>query len=350
MSDWLWAAIELSQARAPAVLVTVAAVKGSAPRAAGAKILVSAETVVGTIGGGHLELKAIEIARAQLGQPSPALRRFPLGASLGQCCGGIANLLFEPLAMPSSWLKFAHDCARAGDQCVRVVPVRGEGAMIVSANDHAGTLGSAELDAVATLRARALLADGGGARLVDLGMGADARTCLLDPLQPEGPCVWLFGAGHVGRALVSVLAPVAAEIVWVDQRASEFPGQVAANVRVFVSDEPAAEVPAAPAGAFFLVMTHNHALDEQITEAILRRGDYLYFGLIGSQTKRRRFEQRLAARGIDAARLATMTCPIGVAGIGDKRPAAIAVATAAEVLQRFEEQSVGQAVPAARRA
>jgi len=351
MSDWLPAAIELSHARAPAVLVTVAAVKGSTPRAAGAKILVSAETVVGTIGGGHLELKAIEIARAQLGgQPAPALRRFPLGASLGQCCGGIANLLFEPLPAASICLQFARDCARAGGRCVRVVPVHGEGALIVSGNDHAGTLGSPAVDAVAMQRARALLADGGGARLVDLGTGADTRTCLLDPLQPEGPCVWLFGAGHVGRALVSVLAPVAAEIVWVDQRASEFPGQVAANVRVFVSDEPAAEVPAAPAGAFFLVMTHNHALDEQITEAILRRGDYLYFGLIGSQTKRRRFEQRLAARGIDAARLATMTCPIGVAGIGDKRPAAIAVATAAEVLQRFEEQSVGQAVPAARRA
>src|SRR5258706_14451484 len=108
MSDWLPAAIELSHARAPAVLVTVAAVKGSTPRAAGAKILVSAETVVGTIGGGHLELKAIEIARAQLGQPSPALLRFPLGASLGQCCGGLSPLLLSHPAGPQRCLKIAH--------------------------------------------------------------------------------------------------------------------------------------------------------------------------------------------------------------------------------------------------
>src|SRR5258706_8473878 len=149
MSDWLWAAIELSQARAPAVLVTVAAVKGSAPRAAGAKILVSEETVVGTIGGGHLELKAIEIARAQLGQPAPALRRFPLGASLGQCCGGIANLLFEPLPAPSICLQFARDCARAGGPCVRAAPVPRACALAVRGNDHAGTLGSPAVDAVA---------------------------------------------------------------------------------------------------------------------------------------------------------------------------------------------------------
>jgi xanthine dehydrogenase accessory factor len=103
-------------------------------------------------------------------------------------------------------------------------------------------------------------------------------------------------------------------------------------VTVEATDDPESLIDAAAADTCFLVMTHSHALDQALAERILRRGDFRYFGLIGSATKRRSFEQRLQQRGIAAALLQRMTCPIGVRGIEHKEPAAIAIAVAAEPL------------------
>lgn len=160
----------------------------------------------------------------------------------------------------------------------------------------------------------------------------------------------LFGAGHVGQALVRALADMPCRITWVDSRDAAFPTAVPANTTVVATDAPEAEVDAAPAGAYFLVMTHSHPLDQALTEHILRRADFDYFGLIGSDSKRRQFERRLAARGVAPAQLATMTCPIGVSGINDKRPAAIAIAVAAELLQRYEANQHRVAKPEQRSA
>jgi len=143
----------------------------------------------------------------------------------------------------------------------------------------------------------------------------------------------LFGAGHVARALVAVLAGLPCRVTWVDGRESEFPADVPRNVTIVVTDTPEAEVAAAPTGACFLVMTHSHPLDQALAEAILRRGAFAYFGLIGSVSKRRQFERRMAERGIPPERFADMICPIGVPGIKGKEPSSIAIAVAAQLLQ-----------------
>jgi xanthine dehydrogenase accessory factor len=109
--------------------------------------------------------------------------------------------------------------------------------------------------------------------------------------------------------------------------------QVPANVQVIESGEPALEVAAMPADSYYLVMTHSHALDFEICDRILRRGDARYCGLIGSQSKRRRFEKRYRQQGMPQATLDELVCPIGVHGVGSKKPAEIAVAVAAEVLR-----------------
>jgi xanthine dehydrogenase accessory factor len=199
-----------------------------------------------------------------------------------------------------------------------------------------GTLGDAALDAAAIDAARSLLRDDGATRLLEIGAGDAATTCLLDP---QYPCDWrivLFGAGHVGQAVVRALADLPCRITWVDSRDAVFPDMVPANTSVVATDIPEAEVDAASAGAYFLVMTHSHPLDQALTERIVQRADFAYFGLIGSASKRQQFERRLRARGIRPEQLATMTCPIGVPGINDKRPAAIAIAVAAELLQQYE--------------
>jgi xanthine dehydrogenase accessory protein XdhC len=145
--------------------------------------------------------------------------------------------------------------------------------------------------------------------------------------------VVLFGAGHVGHALVKVLGTLPCVVQWVDARDELFPDEVPANVQIDATDSPDAIVDEAPAGAYFIVMTHDHSLDFALTQRIMRRDDFAYFGLIGSKTKRVKFERRLIDRGLARERLTEMTCPIGVDGIVDKAPSAIALAVAAQVLR-----------------
>lgn len=317
MSAWVRNLLQVHARGEPAVLVTVAATRGSVPREAGTAMVVTSTEVHGTIGGGHLELRAIEIARDLLRGPGMReMRRFPLGASLGQCCGGIVELLFERTGSRLEWLAAL---SRAVEQSRPVMLVR-------------ETTGSAEprvVDADALEATTRLVRD------------SEGKTLLVEPLAATPFEVRLFGAGHVGRAIVRTLSGIDCRIVWVDERSGEFPGDIPGNVLVESPDAPLDLVERAPVNAYFLVMTHSHALDFDLTEAILKRGDFRWFGLIGSLTKRRRFEHRLAARGLSASALSRMVCPIGVEGIKSKEPAAIAVAVAAQILQVHEAQQGG---------
>ncbi len=380
MSHWLDTLLRLREARTPSIVVTVASTRGSVPRGAGTKMIVTADDVHGTIGGGHLEHKAIAIARDELaaGRPSDApLRRFPLGASLGQCCGGLVNLMFEPINGDEPWLQALADIRRAGDGAVIVTAVdrpATTGKLVVTRGAVHGSLDAA-IDDQAIAIARAALADDSVARLATIDSdchsrergnpvscderhgvpafaGTTNRTIFIDPVRATDFRIVLFGAGHVGRAIVRTLADVPCRVTWVDERDSEFPRDIPPNVTVVCTDATEAEVDAAPAGAYFLVMTHSHAIDEALAEKILRRADYAYFGLIGSMTKRRAFEKRIERRGMPVERFATMTCPIGIAGIPGKEPAVIAIAVVAELLQMHARAAAAAATDAlsARRA
>lgn len=243
-----------------AVVVEVVRTHGSVPRDAGTRLLVGNDAVVGTIGGGHLELRAIADARALLAGTAVARHQhITLGPTLGQCCGGALDLSFTPLA---------------------------------------------EADPAAWPQPEALFS------------------------------LQLYGAGHVGRAIVHLLAGLPCQVQWIDERESEFPPETLPPHIQKVCVEPVfAEVAVAPPGAFVLVLTHSHDLDLAITQAVLQRGDFGFFGLIGSKTKRARFESRLRERGAADALLAKMVCPIGMPGISGKAPEMIAVAVVAQLLQ-----------------
>lgn len=349
MEDWIEALLGCRQRAEPAMLVTVASARGSVPREPGTRMVVTASGQHGTIGGGQLELRAVAIARDLLADGGPgALRRFPLGASLGQCCGGLVNLMFEAVpadAAQAPWLAQVHALRERGVPCVLASAVgrpASAGAMVVAEGERHGSVGAAPSDAAVVAHARRMLEQGDATTLVALPE-KDGALLLLDPVLPPDLELVLFGAGHVARALVPILAPLAGRIHWVDERADAFPvSPPAGNLRMVVSDDPVGEVAAAPANCCFLVMTHSHALDEALAHAILHRGGFRWFGLIGSLSKRRRFERRLAGRGIDGASLARMTCPIGIEGIADKAPASIAVAVAAQLLRERERWRAGQ--------
>jgi xanthine dehydrogenase accessory factor len=173
------------------------------------------------------------------------------------------------------------------------------------------------------------------------GAGFDEGNALLtETIVPREFPVVVFGAGHVGTALMRVLTTLPCRVRWVDERDAQFlqhalPNDLA-NVTIDANDAPDEAVDDAIPGTYFIVMTHNHARDLALAERILRRGDFAFFGMIGSRTKRRKFEHRLAALGIDPAVIARMQCPIGVDGIADKAPEFIAIAVAAQLLQAVE--------------
>ncbi|MBC7503180.1 MAG: xanthine dehydrogenase accessory protein XdhC [Herminiimonas sp.] len=317
---------------APAVLVTVARVDGSGPREPGAKMLVTAATQFDTIGGGHMEMRACEIARAMLAVHAGTvaavrkLGRFALGPSLGQCCGGVVHLAFERGGDDREEFDRLADVWHAREDCWRVVAL--DGMAPQSLFDRAGKcLAGPALPAQVSFdceRPCHVMQDGDGGRW------------LVDPCLAYRPHLMLFGAGHVGAAIVRALAELPCHVTWVDEREDMFPQVVPANVKIEATDTPEALVDTAAAATSFLVMTHSHALDQRLSEHVLRRTDAAWFGLIGSKIKRLQFERRLRERGISAQRLAEMVCPVGVPGITGKAPAVIAASVCAQLLEVWE--------------
>ena len=291
--------IEAIEAEGAAALITLAETAGSSPREAGARMVVrSSGGFYGTIGGGELEREALEEARAALAAGrGPARRRsVALGPELGQCCGGRVV-----------WRVETFDKRDLAD----LAPLR-----------------AAEREGPFVARAR-LSGDGRVERRLGEATGdGDWREAFGEAATP----VYLFGAGHVGRALALALAPLPFAVRWIDPRRDEFPKLAPANAKLVAAADPPAELAAAPDGAFVLAITHSHPLDLAVVAEALRQDRFAYVGMIGSATKRARFVSQLRAAGIAEARVAKLVCPIGLAGIVGKEPAVIAVAVAAQLL------------------
>ncbi len=279
--------------------IVVASVEGSTPREVGAAMLVWEGGSAGTIGGGALEWEAMARARLLLASGRSRFERLALGPGLGQCCGGAVGLLtevFEAGTIPDGEI-----VARAVDG--REMPL-----------------------AVKRLLARAR------------GEGVVPAPVLLqgwfvEPAARPLRQVWVWGAGHVGRALVAVLAPLPGlAVTWIDVAEARFPPDVPPGVTVLAAADAAALADHAPVGAEHLILTFSHALDLELCHRLLGRG-FARLGLIGSATKRARFRARLAALGHGAQEIARIDCPIGDPALG-KHPQAIAVGVVADLLRQ----------------
>ena len=252
MKAWLRAQWQCEQHNQAYVLVSVVALQGSSPRGVGSKILVTEDQQFDSIGGGHLEYKAITQARQMMVKGAQTqMIDYPLGASLGQCCGGKVSLMFEVFS--------------------------------------------------------------------------DSKMSVV-----------VFGAGHVGRALVPLLAQLPVRITWVDSRYDMLPTELPLGVVGVHEEHPQDHVADCLAGTCYLIMTHHHGVDLALSEAVLKRGDASYLGVIGSLTKGRKFRQRLAAKGYSADTINHLYCPMGKAGISGKQPMEVAIAIAAQVMDLYQ--------------
>jgi len=347
MLNWLSGLIELNRCGQAGVLVTVAATRGSTPRERGAKMTVGLQRAWDSIGGGQLEHAAIEGARLLLEEEGRAavcsMERHALGPDLGQCCGGVAELVLEYVPPGrQDWLDLLAEGARCGEPVVTAVRVDGEaGKLAAKLSDWPGNPWQSRGGPPAETIERVVA---GGVPMLERQSG-DGRW-FVDIMNPERFDVVLFGAGHVGTALAAMLENLPCSLLWIDSRKDRLPSEPGANVRVELHRQPELLVEACPRGAFYVVMTHSHPLDLLICEQILKRGDFVYCGLIGSATKRRNFEKRLRLKGCNEHQLARLTCPIGVDGIRGKHPGEIAVAVAAELLKVRQMAGNGQLVPA----
>jgi xanthine dehydrogenase accessory factor len=320
----------------PVVRVTVIAVEGSTPREVGAAMLVSVQTVTGTVGGGALEYDAIARARqlVEAGAETMWLRdtkTYPLGPRLGQCCGGQVRLLFERYSVGEIDIVSSFADAKKGYFVRPVV----SGSAPVHVVDVAGL--SAAPNFVRE-QFQMLTAHSDGRCKLASGAGQD-ESWFLEPLSKKQLPIYLYGAGHVGREVVRVFEGLAVEIVWIDTDAERFPDPVPTHVKRLVIASPNDAVGLAPDDAFHVVMSYSHALDLEICHAVLKRGRFRYLGLIGSMTKRARFLKRLGDLGVSEAELSRLACPLGAGGPSSKEPGVIAISLAAEILQLSETSS-----------
>ena len=317
MSEWIAQALSAVRRGEALAMTSIVGAQGSTPRELGARMLVWDDRFTGTIGGGSLERQALDQARKLLTQDTRrhALQDYPLGPLLGQCCGGRVRLLVERIDGASlAWLE---DAARACET---------QQAFRLQADIEGGDL----------------------ERSVQPAAGQDPadnspRTPipevrrLSELMQPARPKLVIFGAGHVGQAVARAFAPLPFDLEWLASREDLRPEAGGTHAEILSEDDLEACIEAAPPGVLFAVFTHSHDLDYRLTRAALAKGDFGYLGLIGSRTKRARFDSRLKADGITDAQLARLTCPIGLQTLRSKAPAVIAVALAAELLALTQE-------------
>ena len=289
--------------------IIIVAAKGSTPRGVGAAMIVTAQSQIGTIGGGAMEFQTIDSARHAFDKiPATGFMRFvetfALGPDLGQCCGGQVTVLFEVFA-PS-----------IADE---LLSISAEPDVMICHD-----IASQTLPQPITTTRHAPIFHKGAQRFI-----APAAP-ILQPL-------YVYGAGHVGRALIPLLQGLRLDIIWVDTTPNRFPETVPDRVLTVPASDMAVIARNAPQRAFHLVLTYSHQFDEAICHALLVKGDFSRLGLIGSATKKARFAKRFAQAGIAQELIDQLQCPVGLTAIKDKAPAHVALSIAGQVAQWLEE-------------
>ena len=300
MSSWLLSLRAHLKTGQSATLVMIANVRGSSPRDKGAYMIAGKDSFIGTIGGGALEYQALQIARAMIDQSGdqPFQRHWrdvALGPNLGQCCGGHVTLLFE--CYSPSLLAEIDSLSAAG------------GGIAHGALDDQIPQSSDKPHHHYQANPRAFIS---------------AITDVPDNL-------YIYGAGHVGRALIEVTGGLGLKRFWVDDDKARFPDEMASDVEAVIAKDMSIIAHHAPANSYHIILTYSHQIDEEIVKNLLVKNTFLQLGLIGSTTKAARFKSRFQKEGLSDDVIARMVCPIGLRDITSKKPAHVALSIAGQI-------------------
>jgi len=324
------------------VLVSLIQIMGSAPRESGCRMIITTDSTAGSIGGGNLEYTAIAEARQLLAEAEGSVQQlqvFGLGPALNQCCGGAVNLNFERIpAGKVGWLDELIDAQSESLPAILLTAVDTAAPLhhVLKADSERPTeLPEPIWQAAVKLMQPGNSRTGGSAHSSFLAIETESGTWWLERIEDQRPELFLFGAGHVGQEVARMLRGLPFKPSWIDQREGIFP-QTAADYCTLISSDPLAVVANARTDSLFVVMTHSHELDEAICRAVLQRQatdwSFRWLGLIGSDTKRKRFIHRLKRSGVSDEQLQRLVCPIGLSGIHGKQPVTIALSLLAQLM------------------
>ena len=304
-SNWIAAANHLLSEKQMIAHAIIISVRGSAPREIGANMLISDAQIWNTIGGGSLEFEVMRVARELIQKnnlkPTALYRKvinLALGPDMGQCCGGNVKVLLEILSRPDidKLLKYS-------DKALPLVHPLKSGIPIEVSN-------STDI------------------RKFDNSL---KNEFFVLPIEKKLDPLFIYGAGHVGRALVKIIDNLDFDIHWVDIDEKRFPEGSAFNFSKVIALDPSLIASHAPNNAYHVIITHSHPLDEAICFALLSKNQFRFCGLIGSKTKNARFRSRLSKMGIIDEQLTRLTCPIGIDEINSKQPVKVAISIAAQL-------------------
>lgn len=320
------------------VRVVITRTQGSTPRDVGASMVVGGEGFLGTVGGGKLEFLALQHAALMLNEETRCARRqtesFVLGTQLRQCCGGVAWLLFEKYSSDNVVELTAFQKTLSLDDWVMRTT---DDTTDLLSNASDGT----KLEQWPQIaKAVQKKINGNDAVSGFLLSDKEADTWFVEPACYRKAPLYIYGAGHVGRALVRVLEGTPFDITWVDTDENRFPKDIRKGINPVVSKlKTEYGAVGQENNAFHVVMTYSHEADFDICRSILMKGQGCYLGLIASQTKRAKFINRLKKEGVTEEALKMLRCPIGLISFKQKDPAVIAISIAAQLLCEYEQGS-----------
>lgn len=339
--NWLQQLLRFARTHGIFARVTVLKSEGSAPREVGAWMLVGVSDQIGTIGGGALELDATRLARKlfenRVASPDTWMREvkdYPLGPSLGQCCGGFVKLLFEVFTADEvNELVAFHDLDGTEEFLVYRRVESGEPLQFAGNRKEFHTWpfqiskSMREMLSGQRLRKAHFHNETGG----EFGW-------FVEPVEVRNIALYLYGAGHVGQAVARVLQDLEFRVKWLDFSMDRFPARdtIPGNAEIIETDQPHVVGQNAEIGAFHVVMTYSHSVDLAICHALLQKNQFGFLGLIGSKTKRQRFVKRLLEMNIDQKAIERLVCPIGANVTTGKQPNHIAIAIAAQLVEEME--------------
>lgn len=352
--DWLEFINTQKNHKCDYVIITIVETKGSTPCNVGQKIIYSGcENFFGSIGGGNFEFKSLNKAKEILNLKKECIElvRYPLGASLGQCCGGYVKVMFESYLCNDKnnedeyWLnKLNKANENKSDYIV----------MTVIDSILQKQISSSKLVFFKNEKNELILRGSKKININELFKSLGLKeinkefTCPIQLNEVDGICfeyfaysqqqaVALFGAGHISRALMPILTQLPITIYWIDDRKAQFDYYDGDKSKInIICDDMSDAVLDLPKNIYCMIITYSHKLDFEICEQIMLRDSFCYLGVIGSELKGKQFRDRFISKGLSINLVEKLMCPMGVKQKFIKSPISIAISIAADLINFLE--------------